>query len=169
MTTETVRCHDCGAMVPGIPELRADHLYVGAIAGCWAAYTQLMGRQLSDPRLTGVHMLAVDVYMAQHPGTPGRQAAQSVWVHLVGLCLVLEHDFNVVMSARAKARVAAPDATFEWLAPPASLGAVTVLDVLAAPDAEGATAVRRWAESVWSAWTAHHAAIRARAAELLTS
>jgi hypothetical protein len=169
MTTETVRCHDCGAMVPDIPEPRADHLYVGAVAGCWAAYTELMGRQLSDPRLAGVHMLAVDVYMAQHPGKPGRQAAQSVWVHLVGLCLVLEHDFDVVMSARAKARVAATEATFAWLAPPAPLGAVTVLDVLAAPDADGAAAVRLWAESVWAAWTAHHAAIRARAAELLAS
>jgi hypothetical protein len=169
MTTETVRCPDCGAVVPDLPEIRTDHLYVGAIPGCWAAYTELMGRQLSDPRLAGVHMLAVDVYMAQHPGTPGRQAAQSVWVHLVALCLVLEHGFDVVMSARAKARVAAPHATFQWLAPPASLGTVTVLDVLAAPDTNGAAAVRRWAESVWAAWTAHHAAIRSRAAELLGS
>jgi hypothetical protein len=128
-----------------------------------------MGRQLSDPRQAGVHMLAVDVYMAQHPGTPGRQAAQSAWVHLVGLCLVLEHDFDVVMSARAKARLAAPDAAFVWLEPPASLGAVTVLDVLAAPDADGAAAVWRWAESVWTAWTAHHAVIRTRAAGLLAA
>lgn len=169
MTIDTVRCHDCGAVVPDIPEIRTGHLYVGAIPGCWAVYTELMGRELSNPRLAGVHMLAVDVYMAQHPGTPGRQAAQSAWVHLVGLCLVLEHGFDVVMSARAKARVAAPDAAFEWLEPPASLGVVTVLDVLAAPDAEGAAAVRRWAESVWAAWSPHHAAIRARAAGLLAS
>jgi hypothetical protein len=169
MTTDTVRCPDCGAVVPDVPELRTGHTYVGAIAGCWAAYTELMGRQLCDPRLAGVHMLAVDAYMAQHPGTPGRQAAQSVWVHLVGLCLVLEHGIDVVMSARAKARVAAPDATFEWLAPPASLGPVTVLDVLAAPDADGGAAVRRWAESVWAAWSPHHSAIRQRTAGLLAT
>jgi hypothetical protein len=155
-------------MVADVPELRTDHLYGGAIAGCWSAYTELMGRQLSDPRQAGVHMLAVDVYMAQHPGTPSRQASQSVWVHLVGLCLVLEHGFDVVASARAKARVAAPDAVFDWLEPPASLGAVTVLDVLAAGDGEaGAAAVRRWAESVWDAWSPHRDAIRARTAELL--
>jgi hypothetical protein len=169
MTTDNVRCPDCGAVVPDVPESRTGHTYIGGVAGCWAAYTELIGRQFSDPRLAGLHMLAVDVYMAQHPGTPGRQAAQSVWVHLVGLCLVLEHGFDVVMSARAKARVAEPDATFEWLAPPASLGPVTVLDVLAAPDADGAAAVQRWAESVWAAWSPYHPAIRGRAAELLAA
>jgi hypothetical protein len=175
VTTTELRCPGCGAKVADVPELRTDHLYVGAIAGCWSAYTALMGRQLSDPRLAGVHMLAVDVYMAQHPGTPGRQASQSVWVHLVGLCLVLEHGFDVVASARAKARVAAPDAVFECLEPPASLGAVTVLDMFETGDGEkgdgekGAASVRRWAESVWDAWSPHHDAIRGRAAEPLKS
>ncbi len=149
-----------------MPELRTDHLYVGAVAGCWAAYTELLGRQFSDPRLAGAHMLAVDVYMAQHPGRPGRQSSQSVWVHLVGLCLVLEHGFDAVSSARAKARLAAPNATFEWLEPPASLGPVTVLDVLEAGD--GGAAVRHWAESVWAAWATHHQAVRSRALEMLT-
>lgn len=169
MTTDTMRCSDCGAVVPDVPELRTGHTYVGAVAGCWAAYTELMGRQLSDPRLAGVHMLAVDVYMAQHPGTPGRQAAQSVWVHLVGLCLVLEtrlrrRDVGPGKGSRGRARrhVRVAGAA-------ASLGPVTVLDVLAAPNAEGAAAVRHWAESVWAAWSPHHSAIRQRTAELLAT
>jgi hypothetical protein len=168
VTIEIERCPDCGAVVPKIPELRADHLYVGAAPGCWAAYTKLLGHELSDPRLAGVHMLAVDVYMAQHPGVPGRQAGQSVWVHLVGLCLVLELGYDVLMSARAKARVAAPNARFDWLEPPADLGRLTVLDVLATNTAaEHAAAVRSWAEAVWEAWRPHHAQIRHRASELL--
>ena len=167
-TRETERCPYCGAVVPKIPELRADHLYVGAAPGCWAAYTELLGRELSDPTLAGVHMLSVDVYMAQHPGGPGRQAGQSVWVHLVGLCLVLEHGYDVLMSARAKARVAAPNARFDWLEPPSSLGPATVLDILATRTAEEhAAAVRSWAEAVWEAWRPHHDRIRRRTFELL--
>jgi hypothetical protein len=164
----TVRCRDCGALVPDVPELRTDHLYGGALPGCYAAFTELIGRQMADATLAPSHMLATDVYMAQHPGTPGRQASQSVLVHLVGLCLVLEHGFDPVASARAKARVAAPDAVFPWLEPPESLGPLTVLDVLATatPEAHRA-AVRAWAESVWAAWAPHQAAIRARADALL--
>jgi len=168
VTSDTETCPGCGAVVLAVPELRTDHLYVGAVAGCFAAYTELLGRELSDPALAGVHMLAVDVYMAQHPGVPGRQASQSVWVHLVGLCLVLEHGFDSLMSARAKARLAPPNARFDWLEPPADLGRMTVLDVLATnAAAEHASAVRAWAEAAWEAWRPHHEAIRRRTADLL--
>ncbi len=112
-------------------------------------------------------MLAADAYPAQHPGVPGRQSSQSVWVHLVGLCLMLEYEFDGLASARSKARLAGPDAVFDWLEPPASLGGLTVLDALAATTtAEHVDLVRRWADSVWSAWAPHHARIRRRAAEL---
>ncbi len=113
-------------------------------------------------------MLAVDAYMAQHPGAPGRQASQSVWVHLIGLYLTLERGYDGISSARAKALAAAPEASFEWLEPPASYGSSTVLDVLAAATAdEHRDAVRRWAMSVWGAWGAHQAAIRTRADDVL--
>ena len=162
-----MRCPGCGAEVPDVPELRSGHLYVGAAAGCWASYAELLGRLLGDPSLAEAHMLSVDAYMAQHPGVDERRADQSVWVHLVGLCLSLEHGFGGVASARAKAGVAAPDAVFPWLTPPASLGEVTVLDVLAVHPAESGAAVRRWAESVWGAWSTHQPAIRERAGKFL--
>ena len=162
-----VRCPGCGAMVPDIEELRSRNLYIGAAAGCFAAYTDLLGRLLGDASLGEARMLSVDTYMAQHPGVPGRQSSQSVWVHLVGLCLSLEHGFDGLASARAKARLAAPDARFSWLEPPAELGALTVFDVLAVPGDELAAAVRGWTDSVWLAWEPHHDAVRARAKELL--
>ena len=160
-----MRCPGCGAEVPDVPELRSGHLYVGAAAGCWAGYTELMGRLLGDPSLAQAHMLSVDTYMAQHPGVEERQASQSVWVHLVGLSLSLEHGFDGVASARAKAGVATPDAIFAWLEPPAALGGMTVLDVLAVEPADTGAAVRRWAEYVWGAWATHQPAIRERAAK----
>jgi len=163
-----MRCKGCGALVPDIPELRTGHLYVGAAPGCWAAYTELIGRQLSEPGLGGARTLSVDVYMAQHPGVTGRQASQSVWVHLVGLCLSLEHAYAGAESARAKARLAIPNATFEWLEPPASLGSITVFDVLSTANSEAhEAAVQRWAISVWAAWAPHQAEIRKRAESLL--
>jgi hypothetical protein len=163
-----VICDGCGANVPDVPELRADHLYVGAAAGCWSAYTELIGRQMADRSLGEGRMLGVDIYMSQHPGVPGRQSSQSVWVHLVGLYLSLEHGYDGAASARAKARVAAPDAEFTWLEPPRPLGRLTVLDVLAAesPD-ESRRLVHEWADSVWQAWAPHHEAIRLRAASIL--
>jgi len=163
-----VRCKDCGAVVQDIGELRSDHLYVGAAPGCWAAYADLIGRQMSESGLAEARALSVDVYMAQHPGVPGRQASQSVWVHLVGLCLSLEHGYDGRTSARAKARVAVPNATLEWLDPPSSLGPITVLDVLATASAEEHRAtVRRWAMAVWAAWAPHQPVIRKRAEGLL--
>lgn len=160
-------CPGCGAQAPDVPELRSGHLYVGAAAGCWAAYTELTGVLLADPAQAELHMLGVDVYMAQHPGTRGRQSSQSVWVHLVGLCLSLEHGFGGRVSARAKARLAVPGATFPWLEPPASLGQLTVFDVLTAAAERDYGAVHRWAETVWAAWEPHRPAIRQRAAEYL--
>jgi hypothetical protein len=85
----------------------------------------------------------------------------------VGLCLSLEHGFHGPGSARAKARLLAPGATFSWLEPPASLGSVTVVDVIRATKAGDGLAVRRWADSVWEAWSPHQQAIRRRTTFLL--
>jgi len=127
----------------------------------------LLGRQLDDPSLAQTRMLSVDAYLAQHPGVPGRQAAQSAWVHLVGLCLVLECGFDGLASARAKALVATPRATFEWLDPPAWDGRMTVLDVLTVTtQTDHRDTVRRWATDVWVAWERHHSAIRERASAI---
>jgi hypothetical protein len=154
--------------VPDTQELRSRNLYVDAAPGCFAAYAELIGLESSDPNLGQSHMLAADAYPAQHPGIPGRQSSQSVWVHLVGLCLMLEHGLDGLASARAKARLAAPDAVFEWLEPPPGRGSITVLDVLETePGPVHQAAVRRWAENVWQAWEPHHATVRARAAQLL--
>ena len=55
MAEQSVVCSGCGAVVPDVPELRSDHLYVGAAAGCWAAYTELIGREMAEPRRFSEH------------------------------------------------------------------------------------------------------------------
>ena len=158
-------CVGCGAVVPDSDG--PAHRYLGASPGCWRLYGEVLGREYVDyERFAPVHRLTVDAYAAQHPGTPSPKAIGSVGVHLVRLHLQLErglpHDrANAAMleiSSRLKE-------DFVWLDPPASLGNVTVLDVLDAPDPDEHMArVRGWAASVWEAWAPHHETVRLWAA-----
>ena len=146
------------------------HAYIGASPECWALYGRLLAREYEDPAHFAVHGLTVDTYAAQHPGEPGRRQAQSVYVHLVALCLTLEHGVEGERAAelrrRALGRLGGGEAP--WLEPPGALGGVTVHDVLTARNAaEHGTAVRRWAGAVWEAWRPHHERVRAWAGEVL--
>lgn len=161
-----VPCPDCHALVPDMDG--PTHAYIGANAGCWAAWGHLQARAYADPGLAAVMPLAVDAYAAQHHGVEGRRQAQSVWVHLVSLCAILERGRSPVDGIRLKQDLLRDDPVFAWLAPPADPGAVTVLDVAGTVGEATVAAVRRWAASVWDAWSAHRAAIRARADELVS-
>ncbi len=156
-------CPGCGATVPDsdVPA----HRYIGASPGCWAAYGELSGKEAGDFRYMRHHQKTVDAYCAQHPGTPSPQAIRSVAVHLVGLHLQLERETSTEGLYAARQRIASlgkeGKLDLVWLEPPASLGDVTVLDMLGAegPEEYGERA-RGWAEAVWEAWSAHHGTVR---------
>jgi Family of unknown function (DUF5946) len=156
-----IPCPDCRALVPDVQG--PTHAYIGGNAGCWAAWGELQARAYQDPELGAVMALAVDAYAAQHHGIAGRRQAQSVWVHLVSLCAILERGLAPFDGIRLKQDLLRDDPVFAWLEPPGDPGPATVLDVAAAVPGEAAMAVRRWARSVWDAWSAHHEAIRALA------
>jgi len=141
-------CPGCGLTLPESDG--PTHPYIGASAACWELYGRLLAGTYGQPDA----QLAVDAYAAQHPGEPGRRQAQSVALHLATLCTVLECGGDPQAGPARYARMA-EQGPYEWLEPPATLGAVTVADVLAG------TSARAWAESVWAAWTPHHAAVRA--------
>ncbi len=165
-------CVGCAAMVPDIDG--PTHRYIGASPGCWALYGELAEKEAGDFRYMRSRRLTVDAYYcAQHPGVPSPQAVRSVAVHLVGLHFQLERQLERDLPAgelyAARQRVATLGKQgklgLRWLEVPASLGAVTVLDLLAAKDpAEHARRARGWAESVWEAWMAHHEVVRRWAA-----
>jgi Family of unknown function (DUF5946) len=163
---ELVECPGCHARVPaeGVPVQRE---YLGAADGCWLRYTELLGREYSSPLYASVHELTVDTYMVQHPGVPERRAAQSVAVHLVGLCLWLEQGRRAPELPYLRKRLVESRPVFPWLEPPAERGALTVLDVLAAggPE-EHRSRVDRWARAAWQAWSPHHAQVRTWADEV---
>ncbi len=78
---------------------------------------------------------------------------QSVTVHLISLCLQLEHGYTSDQAREALVQAIRYKTEFVWLDPPPSLGPVTILDVRNA-DAPAAfkDVVRGWAQSVWQAW-----------------
>jgi hypothetical protein len=140
------------------------HAYIGASPGCWEAWGEFQARSFAAPAIAAVQPLAVDVYAVQHPGLAERRAIQSVWVHLVSLCLIVERGRSPAEGIRAKQQLLAGARAFTRLEPPPAPYPVTVLDIVAIADpAAVADAVRHWAAVTWDAWVRHHAAVRARA------
>ena len=124
-------------------------------------YGDELAREYESPEHSRFHRLTVDAYAAQHPGAESPQSIQSVAVHLSRLCLILEHDFSVERANDAMLAIVQNEEKFRWLEPPKARGGVTVADVHAAATAEEHLArVQDWAQSVWSAWSGHHAVIR---------
>jgi hypothetical protein len=145
------------------------HRYVGASPGCWAVLGEAQVRGYDDARYS-LGQLGVDAYMAQHPGTPSPQSIQSVTVHLIGLCLQLEHRYRDHQSRVAMSATERFKKEFTWLEPPAPLGALTVVDVANARDPVAFPGVvHQWARCVWEAWVQHHNPIRSWVARLQSS
>ena len=88
--------------------------------------------------------------MVQHPGVPERRAIQSVGVHLVGLCLVLNHGLSPERLSDTLQRILAQPPTWEWLDPPVPNGSSTITEVGRATDAGDArVAIEAYVRGVW--------------------
>jgi len=85
-------CPGCGLLLPAADG--PTHSYIGASAACWALYGQVLAIEAGTYRQPAWHRLTVDAYAVQHPGIPERRSIQSVCVHLISLCLMLEHDIS---------------------------------------------------------------------------
>lgn len=164
----TSRCPGCGGCFPDSDG--PTHRYMESSPGCWAAYGQVLAREYSDPAYMAVHRLSVDAYAVQHPGSPSRQSIQSVGLHLIRLCLLLERGLDSRYANDAMLAAAKLKHTLTWLEPPASLGTLTVADVLVAATVDEHVAmVKDWAHAAWTAWSLHHATIRAWMSDLRDS
>jgi hypothetical protein len=108
------------------------------------------------------HRLVVDAYMAQHPGDGlDRRDRQSVAVHLVGLCAILEVGMTADQAMLQLRRVIAPRTEFPLLGKRNDRGSLTITDMLGVVDLDDyAGRARAWGESVWLSWAHEHERIR---------
>jgi hypothetical protein len=122
-------------------------------------FGELCARLLRDPHDIPGRQLCFDAYAAQHPGTPGPQAIQSVAGHLLRLYAQLERGASAARAHLLIERVTRNEDQLHWLSPPSFAGALTVGHVLAHLDAPY-DAGHEWARSVWQAWAPHHDQVR---------
>jgi len=155
-----VPCMGCCGL---FPEMEAPtHRYMESSPGCWAAYGEVLARGYGDPAYAQDYRLSVDAYAVQHPGRPSSQSIQSVAVHLIRLCLLLERGLEMSRANEAMLKATESKKQFLWLEPPPTRGAITVADVHRATNPkEHVARVREWACSAWKAWSPHHRQIYA--------
>jgi hypothetical protein len=160
MSANLISCIGCGAIVPDIdgPTWRYPN---AASPGCWAVFGEILAKEFSDFSYGRLHRLSVDAYAVQHPGDPTPQTIQSVNVHLIALCLTLKRGYDFEYATRMIGQIITRfKGQFTWLEPPASLGEMTVLDVVKARDgSEHEQLVTAWARSALEAWSPHHPTI----------
>ena len=154
-----VPCPGCGARFPA--KDGPVHEYMESSPGCWHAFGEVLAREYGNPRLMPVHRLSVDTYAVQHPGGDSRQAIQSVGVHLARLYLMLERGLPPEKANDAMLLIGKTKSQMVKLPAPPSVGGITVADVAGATSDDAHVAiVKRWAQSAWQAWAAHHDIVR---------
>ena len=128
---------------------------------CWAIYGEILAREYANPGLMDIHRLSVDAYAVQHPGRESTSTINSVAIHLMRLCLLLEQGLDVQLANKAIKTLVSEKRPFHWLTPTASLGSVKVFDLWKTKsEEEHRKTANAWAMSAWQAWTPHHASIR---------
>ncbi|MBN1271958.1 MAG: hypothetical protein JXB26_06765 [Candidatus Aminicenantes bacterium] len=153
------KCFSCGGEYPDIQG--PIHRYMKSSPGCWAVYGEVLAREYSNPDYFQVHRLTVDAYAVQHPGSIDRQSIHSVGLHLIRLCLFLEHNLTPENANDAMLEAGKEKHNFIWLKPPGTFGNITAADVAKARDvSEHKKIVRAWAQNAWDAWSVHHNTIR---------
>lgn len=126
----------------------------GGAAGCRKLFEDVLLLEYSDPAYRSVHLLTVDSYALQHSEDQG---PRSNAFHLARLCMLLEHGGIGRFAARSLQKQLNGNRKMPFLEPPLNRGKMTIADVHGAngPE-EHVKQVKRWARSVWKAWSDHH-------------
>ena len=111
---------------------------------------------LSDARF--IHQQVVDAYMAQH--ADARTKPIGIAFSLLGLYLAVERGMSGKDVQRVHMQLGRQRHEWPEFELPAERGAITAVDVLAAPEGpERDAAILAWAESVWAAYAGNREAV----------
>jgi Family of unknown function (DUF5946) len=167
-TPPPAACPGCGLVLPGGHRDPAGH--INASGACQAVHDRVAAFEAEHLSLGRFRQMRVDVYGAQHAGSPTPPVR--VIYGLVGLHLALDSCLSGDGVRQAHSLMGKPGA--DWLrfeiSPRADL---TVLDAAAA-GADGGSApghaegMLRWGRSVWSSWAAAHESIAEFTGRLFT-
>lgn len=158
MANQRESCPGCGVVLTA--RQGPTHPYMTSSPACWSAYGELLAAQFNDPERIRFHQLVVDTYAVQHPGDDDPRAVRSVGIHLMTLCMFLEHGTDPAMGPRLHSRMVARP-VFHWLNPPDQRGRLTCLDVPTGGPASAARAsVYAWARHAWASWAIHQNTVR---------
>ena len=147
-----LRCPGCGLMSPAYDG--PTHPYIESSAACWAAFGEVVAADYSSAERMAFHQVVVDTYAAQHPGAGDRRQVQSVSLHLMTLCLFLEHDVTPSLGPELHRQMIRRP-VFHRLER-AGLGALTVKHVPTDGPADVVRAAAyEWARSVWVTYEQH--------------
>jgi len=147
MRDARIRCPECGAIVPD------------GFASCNAVFNDVCAREYGDPIWGAAHLMTVDAYVLQHSSQHG---PRSNAFHLMRLCRLIEHGDNPAIGRRPPRQqgkaLEKHYRSFPYLPPPSQPGSIAIVDVHGArTPQEHIERVRSYAQSVWNAWTVHHA------------
>ena len=155
--TDLETCAGCGVVLPA--GSGPTHPYMTGSAACWARFGELLASDYSSGERMAFHQVLVDSYAAQHPGDGGRRAVQSVGLHLMTLCLFLEHGVDAALGTALHRRMIRRPA-FRRLTR-IEPGRLTVLHVPVSGSAVVARqAVYEWAHAVWQTYEPEHVQVR---------
>ena len=149
MNEQSGRCPGCGLIAPAHDG--PTHRYMVSSASCWAAFGELVAADYSSQERMQFHQVVVDAYAAQHPGDGERQQVQSVGLHLMTLCLFLEHDVDPALGSQLHQRMIRRPAfrRLERTGP----GDLTLTHVPTVGPIDGVReAAYEWAGAVWSTY-----------------
>ncbi len=141
------KCPECGATIAGGQD------------ACQALFHEIGFLATRNLRVAAIHDLVVDTYCMQHI-EPYCHSAKSYAAHLTRLCCGIEFGGDRKLYAALQ----------KWLSgntmlerPPVLVdrGALTIVDVLAAPNVEAQIKrAHEWAACVWAAYESQHTIAR---------
>lgn len=150
-------CPGCGGEFP--PDDGPTHPYLESSPGCWRVFGELGAADYSSVERMTFHQVNVDAYAAQHPGAGDRRQVQSVGLHLMTLCLFLEHDVDPAHGPKLHKRMI-DRPTFHRLTR-SGPGELTVAHVPTdGPVADARRASFEWGAAVWASYEPSHVTVR---------